>query len=154
MYNLQSAKRLCLGRNLTGDSTCPSTRDGKIKKAVTPPLYTKKYVHGPVTLLKPFLILRARLYLVLGCDQLAACQRIDIDRFIFDTFVHRRSPVYTIGYLVVTRNQVFILYFIMAIPYSSPQATLPTDPAPCYLLRRSPTVCSSSVFRADPQPHE
>ena len=98
--------------------------------------------------------LRARLYLVLGCDQLAACQRIDIDRFIFDTFVHRRSPVYTIGYLVVTRNQVFILYFIMAIPYSSPQATLPTDPAPCYLLRRSPTVCSSSVFRADPQPHE
>ena len=29
MYNLQSAKRLCLGRNLTGDSTCPSTRDGE-----------------------------------------------------------------------------------------------------------------------------
>ena len=32
MYNLQSAKRLCLGRNLTGDSTCPSTRDGEYKR--------------------------------------------------------------------------------------------------------------------------
>ena len=31
MYNLQSAKKLCLGRNLTGDSTCPSTRDGERK---------------------------------------------------------------------------------------------------------------------------
>lgn len=27
MYNLQSAKKLRLGRNLTGNSTCPSTRD-------------------------------------------------------------------------------------------------------------------------------
>ena len=31
MYNLQSAKKLCLGRNLTGDSTCPSTRDGEFQ---------------------------------------------------------------------------------------------------------------------------
>ena len=30
MCNLQPAKRLCLGKNLTGDSTCPSTRDGEL----------------------------------------------------------------------------------------------------------------------------
>ena len=52
MYNLQSAKRLCLGRNLTGDSTCPSTRDGGKKRILQlqGPFYRiSNWVHGPIT---------------------------------------------------------------------------------------------------------
>ena len=49
MCNLQSAKKLRLGRNLTGNSTCPSTRDGEPEWQEVD-LYSLEVTHGPFVL--------------------------------------------------------------------------------------------------------
>lgn len=50
MYNLQSAKRLCLGKNLTGDSNARAQEIKNLFPHAEGFIYTKAWVHGPFVL--------------------------------------------------------------------------------------------------------